>query len=316
MRRIIYKPYALGLFLFLIYSCNSPLKEEEKQLPISKTVEEALGTTNEPKLHGLPHLPDTLYFAGERIPLEREDVRDKLMKELVIQVNFHSRTLLMLRTLGKWEETIRKELVKNEMPEDFLYLAIAESELDNEIISHKGAAGMWQFMPKSGRELGLVVNSSIDQRRDPFLATEAASKYLKKSKEKFGSWVNAMASYNRGREGFRKALEGQEQKSYFDLFMNKETSRYVFRILAMKLVYGSPTEYGFNVPVNERMKVFSFKEDTLKAGKYNTIELAKEKNVTFSTLKEYNSWIRDTKSYKLTVVKNVILRLPKKKTFI
>lgn len=265
----------------------------------------------ENKRYTLPTLPDSLFFAGEQIPMEREDIRDRLTREMVVQVNFHSRTLLMLKKLGKWEKVIKAELKKNNMPEDFLYLAIAESELNNEITSNKGAAGMWQFMPKSAREYGLIVDETVDQRRNPFLATEAACKYLKESKKQFGSWVNAMASYNRGRRGLQDALTGQEQTNYLNLFMNQETARYVFRILAMKLVYGNPNDYGFYLDDEMKSKEFTYKTVTLKPGKYNAVELGNSYGLSFKTLKEYNPWIRDTRGYKIKLKKPIELYLPK-----
>lgn len=258
----------------------------------------------------LPKLPDTLSFAGEKIPMDSEDIRDRLTREMVVQVNFHSRTLLMLKRLGKWEEVIRQELKKNDMPEDFLYLAIAESELNNEITSGKGAAGMWQFMPASAREYGLIVTETVDQRRNPFLATKAACEYLKESKKQFGTWVNAMASYNRGRRGLQNALTGQKQTDYLNLFMNQETSRYVFRILAMKLVYGDPIKYGFHLEEEMKSKRFTFKTVGIKPGKYNAVDLAASYGLSFKTLKDYNPWVRDTKNYKIKLKDSIQLYLP------
>ena len=142
---------------------------------------------NLPVVTSVP-IPKTLYFAGEKIPVERTDVREKLDLELISNSYRHSRTLLILKKMGRWEEQIKSILKENGIPEDFFYLAVAESELSNTIKSPVGASGMWQFMKSTAKEYDLIIDHSVDQRRDPILATKAACKYLKDSYKKFNNW--------------------------------------------------------------------------------------------------------------------------------
>lgn len=260
--------------------------------------------------HGLPPVPDSLWFAGEKIPLQKQSVRERLERELIVQTNMHSRTLYMLCKLNRWEKLIKAELEASALSEDFFYLAVAESELNNNITSPARAVGMWQFLKATAKEEGLIVNDQIDERRDPVLATHAAASYLKKAKEQFGSWVMAAASYNRGVNGMKTAIAKQKVQNYFDLYLNEETARYVYRIMAMKIIYSNPEKFGFEVPEDERYDEFSFKLQDVPKGTYNTVDLAKKYGLTYAVLKEYNPWMVDVHNYQLVLKKTRKIRLP------
>jgi len=223
--------------------------------PSSELIENEKTIISESVKHSLPPIPEELEFAGERVPLENDLVRDRLINQLIIQSNRHSRTLIMLRLKSKWEGMIREILKKKGVPEDFFYLAIAESELNNEIKSPRNALGMWQFLKKTGLEYGLIIDNHIDQRRDPEKATEVACDYLIEAKRKLGSWTNATASYNVGMAGLKSSMESQKETDYYKLFLNSETSKYVFRILAMKLVYSNPEAYGYHIDDKDKINV-------------------------------------------------------------
>lgn len=245
------------------------------------------------------------------MPLENDLVRDRLINQLIIQSNRHSRTLIMLRLKSKWEGMIKKILKEKGVPEDFFYLAIAESELNNEIKSPRNALGMWQFLKKTGLEYGLIIDNYIDQRRDPEKATEVACDYLIEAKRKLGSWTNATASYNVGMAGLKSSMQSQKETDYYKLFLNSETSKYVFRILAMKLVYSNPEAYGYHIDEENKMKPFEYKSIELTRGRYNSIDISKRYGISFAMLKSYNPWLRSGGSYDLVIKKkNVELKLP------
>ena len=207
--------------------------------------------------------------------------------------------MILLREKNYWEDYIKQILTENDIPKDFFYLAIAESELDNNIMSPAKAVGMWQLMSQTAKEYGLTINKQIDERRNPKKATEVACDYLKDAKAKFGSWSSATASYNRGMTGLNNALVKQKVKSVYDLYLNQETSRYLYRILSLKLLFENPEKYGFEVAENEIVSPITIKEIILPKGSYNTVDLAREYGLTFSELKKYNPWLVDVKKYEL-----------------
>lgn len=287
--------FLIGLTI-LLFSCSSI---NENNLETKSLNKKAIAKQATPIKYKLPELPQELFFAGEKIPLEKEEVKNKLMRELIIHSNRHSKTLIMLKEINYWEGYIKQILKENNVSEDFFYLAIAESELDNNIESPAKAMGMWQLMEATAKEYGLIINQEIDERRNPEKATVVACDYLKDAKTKFGSWSSAAASYNRGMNGLNNALTEQKVDNIYDLYLNNETSRYIYRILSLKLILENPQKYGFDVKKEETNSAISFEKVLLPKGEYNTVDLAKQNNVTFAELKKYNPWLVDVKSYKL-----------------
>ncbi len=303
----------IGIFgLVQLSSCqlindDVVFSEEEKKLELIKRYD-----SNLPVVTSVP-IPTKLHFAGEEIPLNRTDVRENLEKELVSNAFRHSRTLLVIKKLGRWEKQIKQILKENDVPEDFFYLAVAESELDNNAYSPVGASGMWQFMKSTAKEYGLYVDNSVDQRRDPLLATKAACNFLKSGYEKFNNWGLVMASYNRGMGGISKKVRDQKVSSYFDLNLNKETSRYVYRILAFKLILQYPEKYGFHIPDEERYKPYEYTELKISKNISNLVEFAKKYNTTYHELRLYNPWLNNRSTYNLHVHHHTyIIHIPKK----
>lgn len=189
-------------------------------------------------------LPGDLHFAGEPVPMHLADVQERFDRELLVNTYWQSQTLLFFKRANRWFPVIEPILKAHGVPGDFKYLALVESGLMN-VVSPAGATGFWQILEGTGRELGLEINSHIDERYHVELATAAACRYLIDSRERFGSWTLAAAAYNMGNARLSRILQSQKVESYYDLFLNEETSRYVFRILAVKHIFQDPEISGF-----------------------------------------------------------------------
>ncbi|MFW5975028.1 MAG: lytic transglycosylase domain-containing protein, partial [Bacteroidota bacterium] len=197
---------------------------------------------NYDKIHGAM-LPKTASFAGEEVPLDKFYVREALDKELQVNTYWHSSTLMLLKRANRWFPKIEPILNENNLPEDFKYLALIESGLEN-VVSPAGAAGFWQIMKGTARDYGLEVNNDVDERYHLKKSTKTASDFLNKAYEKFGSWTMAAASYNAGMRRINQEIERQQVNTYYDLHLNTETSRYIYRILAVKAIYENPEKFG------------------------------------------------------------------------
>jgi len=235
-------------------------------------------------------LPRSIEFSGEKISLNENDLKERLDRELLVNVYWQSNMFLMIKRSNKYFPIIEKILKEEGVPNDFKYLAVIESGLQN-VRSPKGAKGIWQIMYNTGRELGLEVNSNVDERYNLELSTRAACKYLMKAKEKLGSWTLAAASYNRGISGIRRKLAVQQVDNYYDLLLGTETKRYMFRVLAMKMILTDPSNYGYNY--NEKdlykfEKVKNFKVDTAIT---NLARFSKQMGINYKILKIHNPWL-------------------------
>lgn len=252
-------------------------------------------------------LPTELNFAGERVPMEIPDVRERLDRELHINTYWHSSTIFLIKQAHRWMPQIEKILIENGVPTDFKYLTAVEGGFVN-AVSPAHAVGFWQILSSSGKENGLEISRTVDERYDPLKSTEAACKYLKKAYEKFGSWTDAAASYNRGIAGLNRAMEDQKVDSYYDLLLNDETSRYVFRILAIKEIIERPAKYGFNIN-----KAHLYQQEPLKFVEVDhdikdLVKFAKEQGINYKLLKRHNPWLREdhlnvkrNKTYKIAI---------------
>jgi membrane-bound lytic murein transglycosylase D len=239
-------------------------------------------------------LPDSLSFAGEAVPIQLTDVRERIDKELHINTYWHNNTIFLMKRANRWLPQIEKILKKNGIPEDFKYLPLIESGLMNDI-SPKDAVGFWQILKSAGKENGLEITKEVDERYDPLKATEAACKYLKKAYAKFGNWTVVAASYNRGMGGIERALENQQVKSYYDLFLNDETSRYVFRIIACKEIIEHPATYGFMVKSKHLYESEPLRFMEVRESIPDLIAFAKQNGTNYKLLKRHNPWLRDDK---------------------
>ena len=233
-------------------------------------------------------------FAGEEVPTFMADVQERLDKEMITNMNYHTNTTLVIKRANKVFPIIEPILKKYGVPDDFKYLAVIESSLVN-AVSPAGARGVWQFMPATAKEKGMEVSDEVDERYHLEKSTEAACKYLLVAKEKFGSWTLAAASYNGGMGGISKKMEEQQVDNYYDLLLTEETSRYVFRILALKEIMSKSEKYGFNIPNEALYYNIPTKKIVIDSSITDLAKFAKTQGVNYKILKIHNPWLRDKK---------------------
>ncbi len=259
--------------------------------------------------HPLPavsfDLPKELTFAGESVPMNITDVRERFDKELQINTYFHSNTIFLIKRANRWLPQIEEILREHDIPEDFKYLPLIESNLIN-ARSPKDAVGYWQILEDSGKEFGLEITREVDERFDPLKATEAACRYLKQAYRKFNNWTIVAASYNRGMTGIQNAIDDQKVNSYYDLYLNEETSRYVFRILAIKEIVENPLKYGFKIKPEHLYQADELRYVEVDEDIKSLVDFAKEQGTNYKMLKQFNPWLREQK---LTVKKGHTYRI-------
>lgn len=240
-------------------------------------------------------LPQTLSVAGEMMPLEDLSVAEQLDREILVNTYWQSNNLLMLKRSTKWFPMIERILKEEGVPEDFKYLALIESGLQN-IVSPAGAAGPWQIMKATGKEAGLEIDNEIDERYHMEKATRVACAYLKEAHEKFGNWTLAAASYNMGMAGTQRRLDEQKVDSYYDLRLNSETGRYVYRIAAVKYIHENLEKFGYVYHPSAGYALPKFDTVEVSGPVENWVDWALEHGTTYKLLREYNPWIRGTKN--------------------
>ena len=247
------------------------------------------GENSTQKVYAL-HLPDTLRFAGESFDITSPDLRERLDRELLVNTYWQSNMMLLLKRSNKFFPIIERVLKEEGIPIDFKYLAVIESGLEN-VISPAGAKGFWQIMSTTGRDLGMEINSNVDERYHLEFSTKVAAKYLKKAKEKFGSWALAAAAYNRGINGIQRNLTTQKASNYFDLFLGQETSRYLFRIFAVKEIIENPIKYGYVFEQKDLYQHIPVRLHGIDTPINNLASFAKKMGVNYKLLKIHNPWL-------------------------
>lgn len=261
------------------------------------------------KLYGAYPLPKSMTFAGEPVPLHIPDVAERLDRELQSNAYFHSNTILALKRLTRFLPEIEAQMQAQGLPDDFKYVALAESLFGN-VVSPKGAAGFWQLMPETSKGYGIIINDEIDERYHLQKATVAAAAYFKRAKAKFGSWTTAAASYNRGMGGIERALANQRVTSYYDLYLNEETWRYIFRILALKEVLENPDKYGFDINRLQGYPPLQTRTLTVTESIPDLPQFALDQGINYKILRLYNPWIKDYKLTVSAVIPGYELKLP------
>jgi hypothetical protein len=231
-------------------------------------------------------------FCGEKVPLHSQDIYERFDYEILKNAYWHSEMLLYFKRARKYFPVIEPILKANNIPEDFKYLAIIESGLTN-VTSPAGAKGFWQIMEATAIEKGLEVNDQIDERNHLEKATLAACKYLKEAHRRFDSWTLVAASYNMGMNGLERRLKQQEVNSYYDLHLNSETARYVFRILAVKDIFENPKKYGFNIFESGLYEPIKFKQVKVNSTITDLSVFAKEQGINYKILKIVNPWLKN-----------------------
>ncbi len=235
-------------------------------------------------------VPDTLMFGGEAMPLNDFDVYERIDRELLVNTYWQSQTLLMLKEFNQCFNRIVPVLKAQGVPEDFVFLAVAESGLKN-VVSPSNAAGVWQFLDPTARMYGLEINGEVDERYSLEKSTEAACRYLKAAHDQFGSWTLAAAAYNMGNGALAAAIQTQKAKSYYDLWLNVETSRYVFRIMALKEIISHPQRYGFYLQKKDLYPPLQYKTLTVSTPIDDLSAYAIQNGTTYKMLRIFNPWI-------------------------
>ena len=256
-----------------------------------------------------PSMPDDLTLFGEPVPLQNFGVREALDRELVVNTYRHSSTILYLKRASRWFPLIEPILEEEGVPADFKYLAVIESGL-SQVVSPSGASGFWQFMKRTAPEYGLEVSSTVDERYHVEKATRAACAYLKDAHAKFGSWVLAAASYNMGRAGVAKSLASQHVTTYWDLHLNSETARYVYRLLALREVMNRPDGYGFHLGKSDVYAPLESRIVEVSQSIPSLTEFALNEGTTLRELKAINPWMRSS-SLSVPSGKTYQVRIPR-----
>ena len=249
--------------------------------------------------------PVAVDFAGEVTPLAISDVKERFERELLVNANLDASTLLIIKRANRAFPVIEPILAKYGVPDDFKYLAVIESGLVN-AVSPAGARGVWQFMPETAKERGMEVNDMVDERYHLEKSTEAACRYLLSAKSKFGSWTLAAASYNGGMTGVTRQIDMQKVSNYYDLLLTEETSRYVFRILALKEIMKNPQAYGFTVMPEELYTNLPVKKVEIDSSVVDLASFALSHGINYKILKIHNPWLRDKKLLNTSGKKYVI----------
>lgn len=233
-----------------------------------------------------------LYFAGERVPLEDPEVKERLERELMLNTYWHSNTLACMKQANRYFGEIEEVLTANGVPTDFKYLALVESGFKNET-SPAGAVGFWQFIKTTGKLHGLEINEEVDERYNYEKATGAACKYLKDAKEKLGNWTIAAGSYNLGVPGMTQRIKDQKTNNYYEMYFNPETSRYVFRMLAMKVIFSNPQKAGFKVSTEDLYQPYKYTTVEVDSAIPAVADFAAQYGLKYKHIKMLNPWLRD-----------------------
>ncbi len=262
-----------------------------------------------PGVYQVP-IPHKITFAGEEVPLQYFDVRESLDRELQVNTFWHSQTVLLLKRANRYFPIIEPILKENGVPDDFKYLAVAESAL-TQAVSPSQAVGFWQILEGTGKELGLEITKEVDERYHIEKSTQAACKFLKKSYDQYGNWTMAAASYNFGRNGIARQMDRQMNENYYDMVLGEETGRYVFRILAIKAIFENPQAYGFYLNKADLYPELRYKEVSVDSTISNIAQFASKFDTNYKIIKILNPWLREN-YLNNKVKKSYAIKIPQK----
>ena len=237
-------------------------------------------------------IPENLNFAGEKVPQDDPEVMERVDREFLVNTYWQSNALLLMKRAHKYFPIIEPILAKNGIPDDFKYLALAESGLQN-VVSHAGATGFWQIMKGTGKEYGLEINGNVDERYHLEKSTEVACEYLNKWKKKYGNWTLAAAAYNAGPGAINKFLRIQQVNDYYDLLLGQETGRYVFRIMAIKEILSNPEKYGFDIKTEDLYTAVPTFKVEIDEPVLSFADFAQQYEINYKILKRHNPWLRE-----------------------
>lgn len=293
MRVVKYSLGVAGIAAVVLLSVNAvnTINREGDVYKKTKTVVDSTSKVQDYNVYALK-VPAEMNFAGEKVPLADPDVHERMDRELLVNTYWQSNGLLLLKRANKYFPIIEPILKKNGVPDDFKYLAVAESALE-QVVSPAGATGFWQFMERTAEQYGLEVNDNIDERYHIEKATQAACEYLKNAKARLGSWTLAAAAYNAGMRGIERELERQKATNYYDLLLWPETGRYVFRILALKEIMSQPKAYGFNFEESDLYHLIPTKKVKIDTSVADFPRFAHRFSINYKILKIHNPWLRE-----------------------
>ena len=260
-----------------------------------------------------PDIPSGMTFCGKKVDFDRNDMYERFDREMTSLIYGHGTTMLMIKRANKYFPILAPILKANGVPADIIYLACTESSLNPRAYSPAKAAGMWQFIASTAKQYGLEVNDEVDERYNIEKATAAACRYLKKGLQKYGDWPTVMASYNAGMARISGELEKQISDNSFDLYLNEETSRYVFRIMAIKSLLENPAAYGYHLNANQLYRNVECKTVEVSGPVENWAAWAKKQGISYAQLKEENPWIR-SRSLTNKTGKTYQVKIPKKES--
>ena len=287
-------PRYILLFSAIIVSLFFINSEKVDSDERSKNTEKSLTNTNDEYRIKALKIPDNLNFAGEKVPLNQEDIKERIDRELLVNTYWQSNALLWFKRTHKYFPIIEPILAKNGVPDDFKYLAVIESGLQN-VTSPAGARGVWQIMSATAKENGLEVNSNVDERYHLEKATQVACNYLKAAKERFGNWTMAAAAYNAGNAGMSRKIKAQKVDDYYDLLLGEETKRYLPRIVAVKEILSNPHKYGFVFDDEDLYNLKPTKLIKVDTAITDIALFSKNLGINYNILKIHNPWLRENK---------------------
>lgn len=275
----------------LVFAVQQEVSPESTMEPSGPSVSEERNVNPAYQISAIA-IPEDLNFAGEPVPQEDPEVMERVDREFLVNTYWQSNALLLMKRAHRYFPVIEPILARNGVPEDFKYLAVAESGLEN-VVSPAGARGFWQIMPATGKEYGLEINDNVDERYHLEKSTQVACDYLKKYREKYGSWTLAAAAYNAGTGAIDKYLGIQKAEGYYDLLLGQETGRYLFRILAIKEILTHPEMYGFVISEEDlysNVPTFQVEVDTAVT---SFADFATQYGINYKILKRHNPWLRE-----------------------
>jgi hypothetical protein len=298
----------IGVTAAITFSIAQNTSTEEESFYESLNPDVLTYSSLDQNIHDI-ELPETLDFCGEAVPLDRFYVRESLEREILVNSYRHASTILLLKRTTRWFPVITPIMAKNGLPDDFKYLCVIESELTNAVSPSK-AVGFWQFLEGTGKDYKLEIYKEVDMRYNQELETEAACQYLKDSYTKFRNWTLAAAAFNAGNGRISRTIEEQQVTSYYDMLLPAETERYVYRILALKLIIQNPEKYGFHISDEGWYQPLEYKTITVTETIEDLAQFAIDQGTNLKMLKYYNPWLR---SNKLTISEgnSYIIKLPK-----
>ena len=307
---------ACGLAIILIGAtaavtfsiAQSPTAEADDNFHVSYTAEALAFDHMDQYIHDIK-LPETMDFCGEPVPLDRFYVRESLEREILVNAHLHSSTLMLLKRTTRWRPVLEPIMRKNKLPEDFIYLAMIESNLTNAVSPAK-AVGFWQFIESTGKHYNLEINKEVDRRYDQEMETQAACEFLNELHRKFNSWTLAAAAYNCGGGRISRTIEEQGVNSYYDMLLPAETERYVYRILAFKLIMENPKQYGFEISDDGWYQPLDYKTITVTESIEDLAQFALTQGTNLKMLKYYNPWLRSN-SLTISQGNSYVIKLPR-----